>query len=167
VLQTGEGKEIPKERFNSSFDEIRKERAPRFAGKRNRDEEGDASSSDEESKDDDEYGDKQATNVPEVIPEEEELPPSRKNILYVCQQIWSQYLSFLLDEVFPKIPDTPIYECLKEIIRQQMTYRLTDNAPIDKILPAEILKPSSFQEQPKSDKKPRHHCCSFFNLFAT
>jgi hypothetical protein len=66
-----------------------------------------------------------------------EFIPTRKNILYVCQHIRSHDLSFLLDEVFPEIPDAHIYECLKII--WQMTYRLADNAPVDIMLPAEIL----------------------------
>jgi hypothetical protein len=148
VLQTDKSKEILKERFTTGFDERRKERAERFAGKkRKRDEEEDGAASDEESKGNDDNEDNQAT------PEEEELPPSnkrtaefiptRKNILYVCQQIRSHDLSFLLDELFPKIPDAHIYECLKII--WQMTYRLADNAPVDTILPAEILNLPPFK----------------------
>jgi hypothetical protein len=47
--------------------------------------------------------------------------PDYSPAVYVCQQIRSHDLSFLLDEEFPEIPDAHnIYECLKII--WQMTY---------------------------------------------
>jgi hypothetical protein len=66
-----------------------------------------------------------------------EFIQTRKNVLYVCNQIWSHDLSFLLDEVFPEITVTHIYKCMQII--WQMTYRLADNAPTIPILPAAIL----------------------------
>jgi hypothetical protein len=129
VLQTDKGKEILKERFTTGFDEHWKERAARFAGKRKRNEEEDEEEEDDE-EEDDASSDEESEVDDEVTSAEEELPlsnkqtaefiPTRKNILYVCQQIRSHDLTFLLDEIFPEIPDTHVYECLKII--WQMTY---------------------------------------------
>jgi hypothetical protein len=146
VLQTDKGKEILKERFNTGFDERRKERAERFVGKRKREDEEDDTYSDDESEEDAGAEDNNPVteNLPPSNKRSVEFIPTRKNIVYVCKQIRSHDLCFLFNDVFPHIPTTHIYECLKIIWK--MTYRLADDAPTTTILPLSILNLPPFKK---------------------
>jgi hypothetical protein len=146
LLQTDRGREILKERFNTGFDERRKERAERFDGKRKQEDEEDDTHSDDESEQD--------AGAEDINPVTENLPPSnkwsigfiptRKNIVYVCKQIRSHDICFLFKDVFPHIPTTHIDECLRII--WQMTYGLAADAPTTTILPPSILNLPPFKK---------------------
>jgi hypothetical protein len=56
-----------------------------------------------------------------------------------CKEIYSH-----VDDLFPQIPDTHIYECQKIIWK--MTYRLAGNAPVITILQASILNLPPFKK---------------------
>jgi hypothetical protein len=145
VLQTDQGREILKERFNTGFDERRKERAKRFDGKRKQEDEEDDTFSDDKSEEDAGAEDNNplAKNLPSSNKQSVKFIPTRKNSIYVCKQIRSHDLCFLFKDVFPHIPTTHIYECLKII--WQMTYRLADDAITTTILPSSILNLPPFK----------------------
>jgi hypothetical protein len=146
VLQTDKGKQILKERFNTGFDERRKERAERFVGKRKREDEENDTHSDDESEEDAGAEDNNPVtdNLPPSNKRSVEFIPTRKNIVYACKQIRSHDLCFFFHDVFPHIPTTHIYKCLKII--WQMTYRLADDAPTTLILPPSILNLPPFKK---------------------
>jgi hypothetical protein len=162
-------KELLKDRFITSCDKCsRKERAASFAGKQKQENEEDDPSADDKSKeeeDEDEDGGSPATNTHEVLIKEEDLLscnkgteefiPTRKNIQYICKQIWSQDLSFLLVEVFPEIPDTHVevfheipdthvYKRMKTIWKMIFII-LANNASVITTLPVAILNLPPFK----------------------
>jgi hypothetical protein len=151
VLLTDKGRELLGERFSVGFDERRKERAARFMGKRKRQEGGDNDTLDEESEAE-VAGAEGATNEDDVplafLKRKKKFVPSRKNIDYVCSQIASHDLGFLLDDVFPEIPERHTYECLKII--WEMTYRLRDDAPDTTKLPKDALNIKAFRKRTTS-----------------
>jgi hypothetical protein len=59
------------------------------------------------------------------------------------RQIHSHDLTFLLEHIFPKIPHTHVYECLKII--WERTYRLGDQAARDTVLPIGTLNLPPFK----------------------
>jgi hypothetical protein len=146
VLQTDKGREMLKERFNTGFNECRKERAERFDGKRKREDEEDDTYSDDESEEDTVAEDDNplTNNLPSSNKRSVKFIPTRKNIVYICKHIRSHDLCFLFEDVFPHIPTTHIYECWKVI--WQMTYRLADDAPTTTILPPSILNLPPFKK---------------------
>jgi hypothetical protein len=114
---------------NTGFEERRKERAEMFVGKRKQEDEEDDTSSDNKREEDAGAEDNNPVtdNLPPSNKRSIEFIPFRKNIVYVCKHIRSHDLCFLFDVVFPQIPASHIYDCLKII--WQMTYRLANNPP--------------------------------------
>jgi len=140
VMQTDKGRTILEERFFPDFDEKRKERAARFEKKV-----GDVDDPTEDT--DGEMEDVEDAQAPPTIDvssgEEEAAPSSQKrsstftptkpNIRYVCRQIRCHDLTFLLDHVFPHIPEPHVYECLNII--WHYTHRLSEEVSKMAFLP--------------------------------
>jgi hypothetical protein len=109
LLQTDQRREILKERFNTGFDECRKERAERFDGKRKREDEEDDTFSDDESEED--AGAKDSNpmddNLPSSNKQSVKFIPTRNIIIYVFKQIRSHDLCFLFQRCVSSYPNHP------------------------------------------------------------